>query len=240
MTGVICSGRACPRRHPPHLPEPPDLVALDVDEEYRGGAVRQAQLELGGEIALKQGDHGQHGQPGAKRHDDAGGAGARTVKVGERDPRVRAPPSLADQPDPAQHVGRGRRAGRRRRRPPPRRSARAAGAALNTTSVTRAAKSEAEPDQDGGRRQPRRRHDERPEHRRRRHLPRPGQRPDGEDEGGQQPAGRRDQKRYGQTSSAIRIGSTGPKAAASSHGTNCPIASPTRMPIPASARAWSR
>ena len=36
---------------------------------------------------------------------------------------------------------------------------------------------------------------ERTEHRRRRHLPRPGQRPDGEDERRQEAAGGRDQKR---------------------------------------------
>ena len=240
ITGVICSACASSTAFD-HLLEPPELVALDVDEEHRGGAVRQAQLELGGEIALEQGDHGQHRQPGAERHDHPGRAGARAVQVGERDAHPGAAP-LRRSADAAQHDegeadeqgGRAGGHGDEDQREPPVRDA-------EHRERAESDEAEAEPDQDGGPRQPLRRHHERTEHRRRRHLARPGERPDGEDERGQQPAGRRDQKRQRvDVERSTRIGSSGPKAAASSHGTNCPIVSPTRTPMPASASTWSR
>ena len=78
------------------------LVPLQVDEEQAGRALGQAQVDLGGEVALDQRDHGQHGEPGAERHDHARRAGAGPVQVGERDAHARAA-APADQAHAAQH-----------------------------------------------------------------------------------------------------------------------------------------
>ena len=67
-----------------------------------GARPRQAQPDLGAEVALDQGDHGQHGETGAERHDHAGSTRARPVQIGERDAHA-GTAAPADQPHAAQH-----------------------------------------------------------------------------------------------------------------------------------------
>ena len=171
------------------------LVRLQVDEEQARRALGQAQVDLGGEIAVDQGDHREHGETGAERDDDARRAGARPVQVGERDPRAR-PAAPADQPDAAQDQGRepGQQDRRRERhadedQPDP---------AIGDAGQRQARKTgDAEPEerQDRRRRPARRRRDQGPEHAGRRDRAGARERPDRERERGQKTGAERDQER---------------------------------------------
>ena len=173
------------------------LVPLDVHEEHAGRALGQMQLDLGREIALEQGDHGQHRQPGAERHDHAPRPRARTLQVGERDAHTRAAP-FPDQPGrPQDEPGdAGQQGGRDHRHRDEDRAEAAVGDPGHRERCERR-QAEPEPDQRGDRRQAPRRHQQRPEHAGGRHLTGPREWPDGEHQRAQQPAGRRDQQRNG-------------------------------------------
>ena len=193
---------------------------------------RQAQLDLGGEVALEQGDHGQHGQPGAQS-DDHAAPGARAVQVGSamrmgalpRRPTSRTPRRTRS----ARPTSRTAAASATPTKIAPRRRS-ATPATASAPSAARLGQSRP----GGRRRQPPRRHQQRAKHAGRRHLAGARERPDGEQERGQQPAGRRGQRQRVEIT-VSRIGDSRPTTVASNQGTRCPTTRPAAMPIPASA-----
>ena len=92
-----------------------DLVFLNVEEKEGRPLAFPLLADLGAEIALDQRDRHQHREPGAERHRDGDGGGARPAQIGEAESERRQPPR-AGPPRQDDHEGRRRPEDRERRR----------------------------------------------------------------------------------------------------------------------------
>jgi hypothetical protein len=66
------------------------LGRLDVDEDQGRCALRQAQVDLAGEVRLEQSRGHERGKPGTQRHDHGGGPTTGSAQVGQRQPQRQA------------------------------------------------------------------------------------------------------------------------------------------------------
>ena len=172
------------------------LVPLQIDQEQARHPPGQAQVDLGGEVALDQRDHRQDREAGAERDDHAGARRrpgdadwrARSGSARRRAGRAARTTRSTIRAEPGQQAGRAERHADEDQPQP---------AVADAREREQGQPRDAEPEQRQHRRRrpPLGRHQQRAEHRRRRDVAGPRQRPDREAERGQEPAAGGDQQR---------------------------------------------